>query len=284
MEAAVASAALSVGTPYLSTSDDTERVEALLEMDDEARSQGALIVPGMGWSPGITNLLAARGITSMDEASDVRVSWVTSAAGSHRAALFERAVRAFTEVAPVFERGSWHREPAGGRSEEVYFPEPLGWLRVQLCSGAETLSLPKVFPTLSQVVVFGGLSEVAIDRAARGAAKAVGRGAITKRSRLLKMTSPLLPVLEKMGRNRQSWSAARVDVTGTSAGLQQTHTFAVMDHQPNLISAPVLVAASMISDGWVEAKGSIPPEAAFGPIEFFRRLAERGVKVARLER
>ncbi len=79
-------------------------------------------------------------------------------------------------------------------------------------------------------------------------------------------------------------AAARVDLHGTSAGTERDVTFGVLDHPANLSVAPIEAAVLMLAGGEIKGIGVIPPEQAVDPAAFFPKLAELGVRVARLDR
>ncbi|MBD0676160.1 saccharopine dehydrogenase NADP-binding domain-containing protein [Streptomyces sp. CBMA156] len=68
-------AAIRTGTHYLDICDDWEPTVAMLDLDEEARAAGVRAVVGMGASPGISNLLAARAAARLDTLTDVYTAW-----------------------------------------------------------------------------------------------------------------------------------------------------------------------------------------------------------------
>jgi hypothetical protein len=280
----VALAALEAHVPYISSSDSPEDFQALWELGDRAADANSLIVTGMSWTPGITNLMAAAGASALDEASAVRVAWVGSTAGVGAKEILRKAVSALNGVAMVFESDSWVLEEAGGRPEQVFFPEPLGWNQVRLCAAVETLSLPSTIAGVKQVTVQAGLVEPITDQLVRGVSSL---GRYLPPRRLMGWTSAaarILPPGAGAGGVGYPWSGVRVDVTGRKAGSKVTLTYGLVDLMPNLMVAPLVVAALTLGRSHDELTGVLPPEVAFQPLDFFAGLAERGVRVAVLER
>jgi len=68
---AVLWAAIRTRTHYLDVCDDWESTVRMLELDGDARAAGVCAVLGMGASPGISNLLAARAVARLDEVTDL---------------------------------------------------------------------------------------------------------------------------------------------------------------------------------------------------------------------
>jgi lysine 6-dehydrogenase len=280
----VALAATAAGVPYISSSDSPDDFQALWELRDRAAEARSLIVTGMGWTPGITNLMAAAGAAALDEPLAVRVAWVGSAAGAGAKEILRKAVSALNGVAMVFESDSWVLQEAGGRPEQVYLPEPLGWSQVRLCAAVETLSLPSTISGVQQVTVHAGLAEPITDQLVRGASSL---GRYVPARRLAGWTSAaarIFPPGPSGGGVGQPWSGVRVDVTGLREGSKSTVTYGLVDLLPNLMVAPLIVAALNVGRSQDVLTGVLPPEVAFEPMNFFGGLAERGVRVATLER
>ncbi|MCK7621620.1 saccharopine dehydrogenase NADP-binding domain-containing protein [Streptomyces sp. RS10V-4] len=68
-------AAIRTGTHYLDICDDWEPTVEMLELHDDARAAGVRAVLGMGASPGVSNLLAARATARLDTLTDVHTAW-----------------------------------------------------------------------------------------------------------------------------------------------------------------------------------------------------------------
>lgn len=51
---------------YVSICDDYDAAAAFLELDDDAKKAGVTAITGVGWTPGITNMLARMGADRFD--------------------------------------------------------------------------------------------------------------------------------------------------------------------------------------------------------------------------
>lgn len=72
---AVLRAAIDTGTHYADICDDWEPTLDMLDLDDDARSAGVTAIIGMGASPGVSNLLAARAADELDAVHHVCTAW-----------------------------------------------------------------------------------------------------------------------------------------------------------------------------------------------------------------
>ncbi|MEV4251239.1 saccharopine dehydrogenase NADP-binding domain-containing protein, partial [Streptosporangium canum] len=75
-------AAIRTRTHYLDICDDWEPTLQMLDLDAEARAAGVRAVVGMGASPGISNLLAARAVARLDTVTDLYTAWPVDVPGS----------------------------------------------------------------------------------------------------------------------------------------------------------------------------------------------------------
>jgi hypothetical protein len=128
-----------------------------------------------------------------------------------------------------------------------------------------------------------GSSAASLARAVTRTSRGPGAGRPV-RPRLGALTRSAVAALGPSATRASGWSALRVDVAGRYAGRARTETYGMVDHLANLETAPLVVAGLLAGSGEVQAHGVAPPESAFEPARFLAGLAERGVRVARLER
>jgi hypothetical protein len=268
-------AAMSAGVPYLSPSSSPDVVEALLDLTDQARAAGTLVVAGVGWSPGITNLMVKSAAASLDTVRKVRIGWVASSAGSLSQSALSRAHGLLTGQAMKIEEGTLQAAGAGEGPEPVFFPEPVGWRTLRLARAAEPLSLPASLPDLRDLAVRGALMDPLAEGILRSSAMLPGLGAVS---------SKLVAIAGKVKASNQPWSAVRADVTGDRDGREETLTFGVVDQLPNLLVAPLIVAVQTLAAMPDRPSGAYATEAVFDPDDYFARLAYRGVRLAALQR
>lgn len=275
LEVAAARTAMQAGAPYLSAGEDPDVVGALLDLNEEAAEAGALIVAGVSWTPGVTEVLARLGAESLDEADAVFVSWALSL-GSADSEAIAWAFAALSGTAVVFREGGWMREPAGGAMREVFFPEPVGWQPVGLCRGGESLSLPAVIPEVKEARVRGGFVE--------RPAQLLHRFGPRVRFVPARVLDAAAVATGRAAAKGSSWSAARVDVQGTRAGRLAIATFGFLDHASNLRTSPAVSAALMAARGELKGTGATTLGAVVDGRAFLHALARRGIRVARLDR
>lgn len=272
-------AAVRAGVAYLSSSMSPEAPEVFKSCYAEAERAGVPVVVGISWTPGLTGLMASAGVREVDSVHEIRVSWLGSGSGLLGDEAMVLAMHAFSGPAVVFKQGAFGRESPGGETEDVFFPEPVGWRPVYLCNSAEASSIPLSLPTVRRVVTKGALAERGLDILVRTTAVSAGASGAGSR-RAGRLVQPVMPNVGRLRRNKMSWSALRVDVTGE----QETVSYAVVDQLSNFLIAPLVVAAEMVGRGLVKGSGVMGAGSAFDHGVFLGLLARRGVKIARLVR
>src|SRR5207245_2731873 len=59
---------------FTSTVDDAAAIDALLELDEPARSAGVLLAPGCGLAPGLADVLARHATDALDSVDEIHVA------------------------------------------------------------------------------------------------------------------------------------------------------------------------------------------------------------------
>jgi len=277
-------AAVATGIPYVSSCEDPGTIEAMLGKRAGPGEFPGVAVPGMSWSPGLSNLLVRAASEQLDTIGSIRIAWTVSR--RDEGADLARLLATWSGDAEVIEEGQRRWRRAGSRPDRRFFPQPVGWQRVGLARGAEILTLPQTVGDVESFHVEAGMDGISAASLARAAARpSRARGtARAARPSLGALTRSVAAVLHPSATRPSGWSALRVDVEGTYAGSARTETYGIVDHLANLETAPLVVARLLAARGEVQAQGVAPPESAFDPARFLAVLAERGVRAARLER
>ncbi|MFH2007269.1 MAG: saccharopine dehydrogenase NADP-binding domain-containing protein [bacterium] len=277
----IAKAILDAGISGVDICDDSTPVEGLLALGEKAARRGLVYLTGMGWSPGITNLLALKASRELDRTERIDVRWVGSAADTSGEAVIKHLLYCVSGNVPCFRGGKWVRVPALSEPETVAFPYPLPPMTVAHTGHPEQLTLPRtiavddvtckgtVYPQLAMKAVRAAVGlrltqdDISIERVARTIFRA---GALFR------------PDLLRRLRGRRS-SAARVDVTGVLAGQRRVISYSLMDRIQRMTAVPAALAALQIVQGAIATPGVLPPEAAMDPEPFLSALAQRGIVI-----
>lgn len=241
---------LAAGCPVVSTSDDLDDVRALLDLDGAATDNGVALVVGAGFSPGLSDLLAAHGAARFDAVSEIHVARMGTG-GPACASSHHRALRA-TSV--DWRDGDWVRRPAGSGRELVWFPDPIAARDCYRAALPDALLLAPAFP---------------------GVGRVTARLAATRRDR---MTSRL-PMLRRPHPDGGP-GALRVELRGTVGDAHEVLVLGAMDRPAVAAGAVAAVAAVAAADGTARRGGAAGMASLFEPLPLLRDLASRGVRCA----
>lgn len=276
-------AALAAGVDYVSICDDHDAAEAALALDRTATAQGRRILTGLGWTPGITNILARKGYNELDNVEKIQVYWAGSAGDAEGLAVLLHTLHIFTGEVVSFRDGGFTGVQAGSGKETILFPSPLGEINVFHLGHPEPVTLPRYLPGVKKVTLKGGLAENYLHTLAKTSV-ALGLTSTASRKQklgnLMKKLMPLFPAAK--GR---SLSGARVEITGRRGGRKIRIVYTTVDRMRRLTGIPLSIGAGMLAEGKIKRYGVFAPEAegAVNPEEFLQELARRGIKIEREE-
>jgi saccharopine dehydrogenase-like NADP-dependent oxidoreductase len=273
----VARTLLDAGVSGVDICDDYTPVRGLLALDDLARQRGLHYVTGVGWSPGLTNMLAVGACRGLDTIDRIDIRWVATVSDYAGPAALKHLLFTSTGDVPSFRNG--HRISAAALSETeiITFPAPLGPVPVSHCGHPEPVTLPR-YMAVNNVTVKGGLLPSWNNRAVR---LAVAMG-WTRDDRSIDNSARYIARLEKLfrlGSAALPRSGAHVAVSGWKAGQKKTLTRTVVDRMTRLTALPASVAVLQLTTGELGEAGVYAPEGCLNPDRFFTALARRGIVV-----
>ncbi len=273
-----ASGAIDAGRHYVSLCDDYDAAQAVFELDEKASERGVTVLTGLGWTPGISNVLARKAAEELDTIERINVSWGASADDSEGFAVVLHTLHIFSGRVPSFQEGQLIEVPAGSGKERVRFPEPVGDCNVFHLGHPEPVTLPRTYPNVTTVTLKGGLSENLLNSLSIMMAKLHLSNTHGKRVAVAKLLKTLLPVIGKIGRPTEPSSAVRVDVAGTWNGDPAKVSYGSADHMDRLTGLPMAIGAVMLGRGDISRRGVMAPEACIPPDLFISEMSKRGVK------
>lgn len=277
-ETKMARACIEAGVNYVSICDDYDAAAALLELDADAREAGITAITGVGWTPGVTNVLVRKAAELLDEVEDISVSWGCHTMDTEGKAVTAHVLHIFSGVVPSYQGGRTAWIPAGSGSERIRFPEPVGDVFVCNVGHPEPVTIPR-YINARTVTLKGGMVENYVNRLCIW----------LDRLRLIRAqwgqdlwtwcgNNIIVPVLEAFPGPRETGSACRVDVTGKVNGRWTQIVYGAEAHMELLTGLPAAVCVQMLLEGKVDATGTMGPEACLEPGEFLGRLKEGGVR------
>jgi saccharopine dehydrogenase-like NADP-dependent oxidoreductase len=278
-EKRLALAALDAGKPYISIADDYEAYLDVLSLDDLARQKGVHLLTGWGNSPGLTQALARQGYNSMEHPRRINVHW---AAGSNEAA----GPANLTHLFNIFHgttlqtiRGKEIQVPTGGGRKIVRFPFPMGELPVYYTGHAESVSIPRNLPGLTEVTLHGGVQPPYIPLLIMLLGKT---GLFNTHGRRKKAADFFYRIESLFGAGGLDKSVGRVDVYGFHQGRSVHRTYTYIGHIGQITSIPCAVAALWeLAGRFREVPGGVYSAEKLlpDPAPFLAEVMGRGVDI-----
>ena len=282
-------AAITARVHYLDINDDWESTEAMLALDDEARTAGITAVIGMGASPGISNLLACLATRELETVDEIIAGFDLDAAmpevqGDRPAAATIHGLHQLTGRIRVFEDGRFAEVKPRQR---VAFEYPGLGPRVGWTMGhPEAITFPRQFPELRTARVLMTMAPanrigvgilcalidagvVALDRAAAWVERLEGVGKPVKTPadyihEMVSGGSRRLPPLFAIARGTRRGTRATVGAAVRSAPAKG---------MGGATGVPLATALGVVFPELGRRCGVLPPEAIVDPIAFFDALA-----------
>lgn len=280
-EAALVEAAIEARTPYVSLCDDHDGAAQALALDGRARAAGVPIVTGLGWTPGLTNLLARLAYHRLDSTRAIHIAWAGSSADSSGLAVVLHTMHAFTGRVPAYLEGRWTEIPAGSGRQRLDFGPPIGEVWVCHVGHPEPVTIPRYLPGVEAVTLRGGLTEAFLQWLAVAVARAGLTASPRRKAALAALIKPLLPLLERVGPPGVASSGLRVEVLGERDGAPARLRFVATGHMADLTARPLALGAVWLAAGRVKRTGVFAPEAdgAIEPEPFLAELEAAGVRI-----
>ncbi|MGM0651329.1 MAG: saccharopine dehydrogenase family protein [Bacillota bacterium] len=282
-EKPVIEAAIEARANYVSICDDLDAVEAALAFDNIARQEGRRILTGMGWTPGLSNLLARKGYEELDEVEAINIYWSTGAADLAGLAVILHTMHIFTGEATSFQGGHFIKVKAGSKKEPVEFPPPMGMANTFHLGHPEPVTIPRYLGRINEVTLKGGLAEGYLNYLSRFvSALGLTRVQFTQQltGQIVKAVMPVMPKSKK-----RNVSTLRVDIKGKRNGINVTVSYAVTDHMRRLTGLPLSIGTMMMAANKIKRFGVFSPEAdnAIDIKEFLKELKIRDIEVGQRE-
>ncbi|MHB9073639.1 MAG: saccharopine dehydrogenase family protein [Desulfobaccales bacterium] len=273
-------AALEAGIDYLDICDDPEPTKAMHELHNRAQAAGITAIVGLGASPGITSMLAARARAELDRTEELVAGWniEEDAGGDERVTYSAAAVHWMQQCSGTIlecDRGRLvEHHPLldvalkyPGRGTRVVYtvghPEPVSF-------HYSFTDLPRSFCVMVMPGAWIGSFRSLAGQIDQGqltveeAAQILAADSAQSSSDSKRLTdTPRLPLFFALARGTKDGRPA----------LAATSIKATPPGMGNATGIPLALGTRLMLQGRVTSKGVIAPEIAFDAEEFFRRLA-----------
>ncbi len=260
-----------------------------------AKDKDMIFIPGVGATPGITNVMARHAASQMDELDDVQVNFAAFRSPAPAPGLLITFLYEFhpvTEERCYYKDGEFIWAPPFEGAKVVDFGGQIGKQEVYYVPHTETSTIPKSLG-VDSVSVRGCFPPHAL----RLARALLGAGLFSEDPITVKgiESTPfelIHDILLELPETKETplWSYGLVvEVFGKKDGkdIKITHW---TEHPPmdewggqaayyKNIGIPLSIGAQMIARGDIEARGVLPPESVISPDIFFAELEKRGIVI-----
>jgi lysine 6-dehydrogenase len=272
-----------------------------MKLHSKCLRAGMTLIPGCGVAPGIVQVLAGEGARRLTSVHAIHMlvgglPQVPRPPLNYRIVFsFEQVLEMYAnEVVRVIREGKAKKTQALTELERVSFKKPYDNMEAFLTDGVATLLYTmkgRVKVMDEKTIRYPGHAEQIRTLIETGLVSTrpvkVNGGKITPRKFLSDILGPKL----LLGKEKDV-TLLRVTVTGTKNGSDVKHEYEMMDYfdeaervtsMARTTAYTGAIAAMLLGEGRISAKGILPPESAFvGPTfkTLFQRLAEKNVRIS----
>ncbi len=267
-------------------------------LHEEALKKDMIFVPGVGATPGTTNMMVRRAAELLDRLDTVDIYFaafrcLAPSPGLLQTTLWEFNPEGEEREEVYFEDGAWRPAPPMSGEKVVRFHDQIGEQKVYYVPHDEANTLPRSYPTLRRAAVRGCFPPHVMDlmgalmRAGMLTGKPMRIG-----GREMPAIDAVRDILWELPISRENpvWAYGLVvEVTGERNGRRVKCTYR-NSHPPQEawggeaayfknVGIPLSIGAQLIAQGETLGRGVLPPEVAFPSQPFFAELAKRGIIV-----
>ena len=286
-ENTVVDATMEAGKDYVDICDDHDATLRVLEREKEIAKGKSRILIGMGWTPGITNVLARAGYDSLETTTDINIGWSGSAADASGIAVISHVFHAVTGEVPMYLDGKLEYVPARQFKREIDFPDPISRLETYFVGHPEPITIPRYLKGVNNVTLRGALtpdwqnhlvSQFADIGLTEDKVVKVGNMEVSSRDFL---ASFVHQTMEQFKSGGVEVSGFWVEVIGQKDGKKTTIEFSGADKMQKLTGWSASIGAQDISRNKNLRPGLYAPEGAIDPPFFIAELKRRNISVKR---
>lgn len=262
-----------LGLNFIDVCDDYDATEKILGLDEEAVKKELCGITGLGWTPGLSNILTLEASKRLGEVDDIHIYWIGSAADSKGLAIVMHLFHALIGKVPMYLGGEYVYVDAGSSGVNVDFPKPIGNIKLYYTGHPEPITIPRYLKVRSSVTIRGGLVPSWQNSFTKFLLKTLKIDSDVKVENLAKWIHKIEDVFRAGGLRL---SAVRVDVDGGGKKV----SYVAMDRMRKLTGLPAAIGAVKIVKRELDFKGVKPPEAVIqDPGSFLDDLSRHGINI-----
>lgn len=287
----VTQACVEVGVNGLDVSTEKEQ----WDYDETAKEKDILFIPGVGATPGITNVMARSAADQMDKVDEIQINFAAFRSPAPAPGLLITFLWEFhpkTESRTYYQDGEFIWVGPFEGLKMINFPGQIGEQEVCYIPHPETRTIPKSLG--AKAVSVRGCFPPHAMRLAKSMLESglYSEEPITVKGVETTAFEMMHEILLELPETKETplWAYGLVvDVWGKRGGdavkIRHWSEHPPMDEWGGRaayyknIAIPLSIGAQMIARGDIEHRGVLPPETVLDPEIFFAELAKRGIKV-----
>lgn len=281
-------AAIRAGVHYCDVSCDGPAAEKVLRLNTKAQAAGMTAIIGIGWAPGLDNLMMAHATRQLDRADAVHtcIVWPMTdlvTGDTHKiaaelrnsgpySASWETAMRCFSGQCRIYRDEKWITiDPF---ESEVVIANPKGGVvKMYPACGPEPITMPRFVPGLRNASLLLSFFPLPLNELSRQLASRIKAGEINTKEAAISF-------IETAGSERDRWTSPPqefpddywITALGIKDGSRVRYTLVPTSGWLST-GGPLYTAAMMLLNGKIKEHGIFPPEACLDPIPFMEEVA-----------
>jgi len=280
---------------------DVSGLQDLEKHNEEAKKAGIIYIPGVGATPGVTNLLAKYAANNLDEVYEIQISHAAYRSLAPSPGLLDTTLWEYDPTVKdrcYYENGKYIYVPPFSGGKIVEFPKPIGPQETYYIPHPELKTLPKSIKGVKKIEVRGTwppktmrIIKALYDFGFYKDDFIKIKDSLIKRRDFLYSYIREYLMQASEAKETEIWGySLNVEVTGIKNKQFMKFKF-VTSHPPmdkwggksayaKNVGIPLSIGAQMLAEiiyKGTDLKGVLPPEQVFNPELFFIELAKRGI-------
>ena len=281
-------AAIRAGVHYCDVSCDGPAAEKVLKLNAKAQAAGLTAIIGIGWGPGLDNLMMVHAARQLDRVDSVHtciaLTMTNLVAGDTNkiaaelrdsgpfSASWETFMRCFSGQCKIYRDKRWVAVDPFENGAVVANPKG-GVVKLYPACSPEPITVPRSVPGLRNASLLISFFPLPLNELARQLASRIRAGEISTKEAAISF-------IETAGSERDRWPSTPQEfpedywiiAQGIKDGSRVRYTLVPTSGWLST-RGPLYTAAMMLLNGKIKEHGIFPPEACLEPIPFMEEVA-----------
>lgn len=272
-----AKAAVEAGVHFIDICDEYQAMKDIYSLESTVKEKGMILLTGMGWSPGLTNLAVKKISHNLTEIHRAQISICSNSASLKSLGMITHLLYCRREK-PVFFRDNRLVEPKNSEEEKgiVEFLPPFGDVMVNNILHPELLTLPRYLPSIQELSVRGSIIPTWLNSLAH----TLIQFPLFQSDKYLEgLASQLYRYQLLFGQKDSPFSALRIDLWGREGPEERHRVLQMIEKKGDMVGISLSTALLMLKNDNQMAPGIYSPEVCFDPDSFFQEVRAHGLEI-----